>query len=141
MNPIKPKIVLEALPDVFLESIDIGHLYLDNETKNSIAPNKAQELYDNYVAMNQLWEMDITHEVKIEGNQSTEFVIDQLNKKLKDPEIKRLVIKEKTLTVYLVSGEIISHTGEIQASPYPDPKPIFTAERHKSEPPDIKEKL
>ena len=49
------------------------------------------------------------------------------------------MIKEKTLTVYLVSGEIISHTGEIQASPYPDPKPIFTAERHKSEPPDIKE--
>ena len=141
MNPIKPKIVLDSLPDIASKSIYLSPLSLGDKTKNSIAPNKAEELYNNYVAMNQLWEMDITHEVKIEGNQSTEFVLQQLSKKLKDPEIKRLVIKEKTLTVYLVSGEIISHTGEIKASPYPDPKQIFTAERYKSEPPDIKEKL
>lgn len=144
MSPIKPNSDLNLAPtppDIIVAKIDSSTLSLSDETKNSITLNKAEELYNNYVAMSQLWEMDITHEVKIEGNQSTEFVIHQLDKKLKDPEIERLVIKEKTLTVYLVSGEIISHTGEIEASPYPDPKPIFTAERRECEATDIKKEL
>lgn len=142
MKPIKNKLVLDTLTDNHVARIDVDAFNSSNQTENSTPPNKAEELYNNYVAMSQLWEMDVTHEVKIEGNQSTEFVLNQLSKKLKDPEIERLVIKEKTLTVYLVTGEVISHTGKIQALPYPELEPIFPDERLKCEPPpNVEEKL